>query len=284
MTSALLWFCGGDQKQIHALLIDLTSPRPPLVPRRESLPACMFSEPDFIGMSECPQLLRDVSSCSLTWYSQKMKNRAGYCRLQMRGLPPSLCAWHERMPLPLSSSFFSGRKYPLIRDNLSAPACGGDLQAADASLVLRERSLFIHPAYHPRCLCAKKHITSSQCFLSITHEQVCRFTRFRRAASSCYYLHVATLKHTQVISHTGSLFIFSHTHTHHLLFSPHLSQIFLLSLQLISRASSLALLLLPSAVRCLSTIARMCPYARSQMHTIHSPSFTVCHPEQPSVG
>lgn len=59
----------------------------------------------------------------------------------------------------------------------------------------------------------REKITSSQCFLSITHEQVCRFTRFRRAASSCYYLHVATLKHTQVISHTGSLFIFSHTHT-----------------------------------------------------------------------
>lgn len=65
----------------------------------------------------------------------------------------------------------------------------------------------------------KKHITSSQCFLSITHERVHRFTRFRCAASSCYYLHVATLKHTQVISHTGSLFIFSHTHTHTIFFS-----------------------------------------------------------------
>lgn len=30
---------------------------------------------------------------------------------------------------PLLFFLLSGRKYPLIRDNLSAPACGGDLQS-----------------------------------------------------------------------------------------------------------------------------------------------------------
>lgn len=142
VTSVQLWFCGWDKKQIHATLIDLTSPCPPLESwisclRREISPWVYFLWTWFhenVRRRYCPLLLPGSYSCSLTQYTQKlpkMKSCPGYCHLQMRGLPPSFCTWKNVSPLFsfLLLLLLSGRKYPSATVNLLMPVCGGDLQS-----------------------------------------------------------------------------------------------------------------------------------------------------------
>lgn len=130
MTSVQLWFCGWDKKQIHATFIDLTSPCPPLESwisclRREIIPRVYFLWTWFHENERrrhCPLLLPGPYSCSLTQYTQKlpeMKSCPGYCHLQMRGLPPSFCTWHERMSL--LSSLFSSSSSSSQAGNIPSP-------------------------------------------------------------------------------------------------------------------------------------------------------------------